>query len=726
MSTSHQTEIFHLTAGGVSVVVHAPLGHTPTVQYWGGALGECSEDELEQIVATGIAPVVSNSTDHPLVVSVVPEQSRGWMGQQGLLGNRRGTGYASKFAARNSSLVTKNLPAQQAAHLVIECDDDGLGLGLTLEFVLTEAGLLQARATVVNRDSTEFELEGLNLFLPVPTSATELLDFSGRHMRERAPQRTPFNLGSRLREGRRGRTGIDSPLLLIAGTANFGFRSGEVWATHLGWSGNYRMVAERSSEGVSIIGGGELLLSGEVRLAPQHSYTTPWQFFSYGVGLDNMSAKYHAYLRAGAAYPARPRPITLNTWEAAYFDQSLEKFSSLIAAGAEVGAERFVLDDGWFGGRRADDSSLGDWIVSPDVWPNGLGPLIAAVHEAGMEFGLWFEPEMINMNSDLARAHPDWIMATSGRHALTARTQHVLNLANPAAYQYILTAMDTLLSTYDIAYIKWDHNRDLVDAGRAQDGRAVVHEQTHACYRLLAELRSRHPKLEIESCAGGGGRVDLGVLSLTQRIWASDCIDPQERQQIQRWTGLLVPPEYLGSHVGSPVAHTTGRPQPLDYRAVTALLGHMGIEWHIGNATAQERAELKFWLDVHKRFRPLIHSGTLVHGDHGDQSVWSTGVVSSDRSEALYVITAVDFSEFSPAGRITLPGLDPAATYRLAPVPGTVADVKDGQESRVIWLRSGTQLSGQVLEHLGVHLAVLRPGESMVLHAQALSETEQM
>lgn len=722
MSTAHAPDIFHLSAGGVSVVIHAPTGQVPTVQYWGGALGEVPAAQLAEIVATGIAPLVSNSMDYPLVVSVLPEQSRGWMGQQGLHGNRRGSGYGSKFAAVRSSLQTKDLPTQQAAHLTIQCDDDGLNLGLVLEFVLTRAGLLQVRATVENRDDTEFELDGLNLFLPVPTSATHLLDFSGRHMRERSPQRTPFNLGSRLREGRRGRPGIDSPLLMIAGTANFGFRSGEVWATHLGWSGNYRMVAERSSEGISIIGGGELLLSGEVRLPPAGTYTTPWQFFSYGTGLDDMAAKYHAYLRAGQAYPDRPRPITLNTWEAVYFDQSLEKFESLIAAGAEVGAERFVLDDGWFGGRRADNSSLGDWVVSADIWPDGLGPLISAVQAAGMEFGLWFEPEMINKDSELARKHPEWIMTTAGRHALTARTQHVLNLANPEAYQHILNAMDRLLSTYDIAYIKWDHNRDLVDAGRAEDGRAVVHEQTRALYRLLAELRSRHPRLEIESCAGGGGRVDLGVLSLTQRIWASDCIDPQERQQIQRWTGLLVPPEYLGSHVGSPVAHTTGRPQPLDYRAATALLGHMGIEWHIGNATAQERAELKFWLDVHKQFRPLIHSGTLVHSDHGDSSLWLTGVVAQDQSEALYVISAVDFSEFSPAGRITLPGLNPAAAYRVVPVPGTVADAKNGQESRVSWLRNGTELSGQVLEQLGVHLAVLRPGESMVLHAQALSE----
>ena len=213
-----------------------------------------------------------------------------------------------------------------------------------------------------------------------------------------------------------------------------------------------------------------------------------------------------------------------------------------------------------------------------------------------MEFGLWVEPEMINLDSHLARAHPDWVLSTGDRIPISSRQQQVLDLGKPAAYEYILESLDALLTEYRISYLKWDHNRDLIDSGHAPSGHPAVHDQTVAVYALMDELRARHPGLEIESCSSGGGRVDLEVLQHTDRIWTSDCIDALERQTIQRYTGLMVPPELMGAHIGSDRSHTTGRRHDLSFRAGTALFGHMGIEADLSKMSADERAELAAWV----------------------------------------------------------------------------------------------------------------------------------
>ena len=345
----------------------------------------------------------------------------------------------------------------------------------------------------------------------------ELLDLSGRWGRERSPQRRGFTVGVHLREGRRGRTGADAATVLHAGTPGFGFAQGEVWGVHTGWSGNHTHYAERLATGEQVVGGGELLLPGEVVLTEGESYTSPWVYGSYGTGLDAVARRFHRYLRSRPQHPATPRPVTLNTWEAVYFDHRLEPLVELAEKAAAIGVERFVLDDGWFGSRRDDHAGLGDWWVSPEVWPQGLHPLVDRVTQLGMQFGLWVEPDMVNLDSDIARAHPEWVMATGGRTPVPSRHQQVLNLGIPECYAHIRDALFAILAEYDIAYLKWDHNRDLVDAGSHPDGRPGVHAQTLAVYRLLDELRAAHPRLGIESCSSGGGRVDLGILQRTDR-----------------------------------------------------------------------------------------------------------------------------------------------------------------------------------------------------------------
>ncbi len=244
-------------------------------------------------------------------------------------------------------------------------------------------------------------------------------------------------------------------------------------------------------------------------------------------------------------------------------------------------------------------------------------------------------------------------------HAGASRNQQVLNLGIPEAYDHILERMSAILGEYDIAYIKWDHNRDLIDAGTAPHGRAGVHDQTLATYRLMDELKRRFPGLEIESCSSGGARVDLGILERTDRVWVSDCIDPLERQQMNRWTMQLLPPELLGSHIASGISHTTGRYHRLSFRAGTALYGHLGIEWDLATATDNENAQLAVWIDLYKRQRELLHTGTMVRADEIDPTLLVYGAVADDRAEALFFLAYVGRSDVSPRGRFTLPGLDP-------------------------------------------------------------------
>jgi alpha-galactosidase len=346
-----------------------------------------------------------------------------------------------------------------------------------------------------------------------------------------------------------------------------------------------------------------------------------------------------------------------------------------------------------------------------------------------MEFGLWVEPEMINLDSDVARAHPDWIVGPAaashkdgGRLPLEWRNQHIIDLVNPDAWQYIFDRINVLLTENNISYLKWDQNRDLTEHGHG--GRASVHEQTLAAYRLFDELRKAHPGVEIESCSSGGARVDLGILERTDRIWASDCNDALERQTIQRWTGLVVPPELVGGHIGPTTSHTTARTHDLSFRAITALFGHFGMEWDVRQVHGPEREELKRFIGIYKEHRDLIHSGRMVRADVSDDSVMLHGVVASGPAATgdtaalfAYISTRTGFAE--QPGRVTLPGLEPDQSYRVEAIFPTPADADYAhtftQVQPPAWLETGAEATGRFLAEVGLPMPVLNPEHALLL-----------
>ena len=709
---SSAPEVVHFRSAGVSIVISCPADGLPAIIHWGADLGDCSPRDLASLVRE-TAPLLENTTDEPVRVSLVPEHAAGWMGAPGLQGHRAGgRSWSPLFGAVAYDTVSGDEPLS-GGRLTARGTDPEAGLSLEIELQLTPAGLLRARAAVTNLHAGAYELERLVVALPVPSVAVEVLDLAGRWAKERIPQRRAVTVGTHLRESRRGRTGADAATVLSAGTSGFGFRGGEVWGLHVGFSGNHLSYLERAASGRTVLAGGELLLPGEVTLETGDSYGTPWLYYAYGEGLDAQAARFHDWLRLRPHHPATPRPVTLNVWEAVYFDHRLPPLLELADRAARVGAERYVLDDGWFRGRRSDSAGLGDWTVDGDVWPNGLHPLTERVRELGMQFGLWVEPEMVNPDSDLARLHPEWILQTGGRMPMEARRQQVLNLAVPEAYAYVLESISVLVREYRLEYLKWDHNRDLMDAGSAVTGAPQVHLQTEAVYRLLDDLRRKHPGLEIESCSSGGARVDLGILEHTDRIWASDCIDPLERLGIMRWTAQLVPPELTGSHIGSPRSHTTGRTHDLSFRAVSAMFGHFGIEWNINALDNAELDELGDWVRVHKQLRPLLHSGLTVRSDHPGEELSVAGVVASDGAEAVFALSVLMRPTTWPPGLVRLPGLDPDARYRVrqlgpGPLPGNNAPS---------WQHpGGVELTGRLLAEVGISLPPLHPEQAVLVH----------
>ncbi|WP_434812236.1 alpha-galactosidase [Microbacterium sp. bgisy189] len=709
------SRILHLASGGTSVVLDLDAHPTPAIIHWGAALGDADDATLRSLAVAARPQRVSGGLDETARLTALSTAASGWLGTPALEGMRGG------HAVSILPTLTAVLESPEGTLLVLT--DAEAGITVHLELGVGASGLFRQRMTVRNDAADTFTVTTAHLVAPLPWDATEVLDTTGRHLRERSAQRRDLTFGTHLRESRRGRPGADATVLLAAGRPGFGFERGRVHGIHLAWSGDQRVLAERVTTGEAFLAGGELLAAGEVALAPGEEYVTPWLLASWGDGLDELATRFHDEWRARPQHPTRPRPITVNTWEAVYFDHDLDRLLALADAAADVGAERYVLDDGWFLRRRDDTAGLGDWIVDPDVWPNGLHPLVDRVTALGMEFGLWVEPEMVNPDSDLARAHPDWILR--GRRDLppAARQQQVLDLSRPDAYAHIAGQLHALLEEYPIAYLKWDHNRDLVDAGGGAGDGSRIHAHTLAVYRLLDELKATHPGLEIESCASGGARVDLGILDRTDRIWTSDCLDPVERLENQRYTALVVPPELMGMHLTTPEVHSTGRTVSLGMSGAVALFGHFGIEWDLTTLTDAERHAVGGWVELARRVRPLVATGRLVNADVADPGLDVRGVVANTRDHAFFTIAQTASLIASPAGRITLPGLDPATRYRVTvATPGCV--VQAPAQSPLAWAHHDTVLTGRQLALAGIRPPVQHPQQATVLELRAVPRAD--
>jgi alpha-galactosidase len=488
--------------------------------------------------------------------------------------------------------------------------------------------VLTISATLTNRGELPLALGSLApAILPLPPSSKTIRSFTGRHNTEFQEVREALPAHGWHREERRGLTGHGGPAGLFVLGDGAGWHRGPVHAVQLAWSGNSRLSIERDGPGWTLAAG-EWLAAGEIRPAAGEAFTTPELLATYSSdGLNGASANFHQAIRSRA-----PRA-------GLYFDQDEARLMALADRAAAIGVERFVLDDGWFRGRPDDRSGLGDWQVDRAKYPDGFKTLADHVRKLGMEFGLWVEPEMVNPDSDLYRAHPDWPLHIAGRAMVTARNQLVLDMSRADVRDYLFDALGALLGELPIAYLKWDHNRHLATAGNAHGG-ASYHAQVMGTYALIDRVRAAHPGVgvEIESCAGGGGRIDAGIATRVERFWASDNLDAVSCTAIQRGFLAFMPPEMMGAHVGASPSHATGRVQPIEFRAGVALCGHFGVELDPARLNDVDRDLLADWIATYKTHRDRLHSGQTWLGEEPGLMWQAVG----DPAHLILFVTVID------------------------------------------------------------------------------------
>ena len=638
--------------------------------------------------------------DKDVPVSLAPELGRGSFGSPALEGHRNGQDWAPVFRLKNIE------PQNNGVRFISE--DSLAGLELITELYLDENDVVKLRHRLTNLKAGTYYVNRLANTLPLPSRVNELMTYHGRWVHEFQTSRQPLTHGGFQQENRRGRTSHEHYPAFIAGSEHFTEQQGDVWGFHFAWSGNHRMRVDVKADGRRVMQAEVIYLAGEIALEQGETLTTPWLYASFSAkGLNQMSQQFHQHVRQTIlpkAFSQKPRPIHLNTWEGIYFDHDPAYILEMATESAKLGVERFIIDDGWFNGRNGDKAGLGDWFLDKNKYPEGLAPIVNHVTSLGMEFGLWFEPEMINKDSELYRNHPDWLLGVDGYDQPTGRNQFAIDLQNDAAFDYLFARLDHFLSEYAISYIKWDMNREIVQP--AHFGKAAGVRQTERFYALVDKLRAAHPKVEIESCAAGGGRIDYEVLKRTHRFWVSDNNDALERQAIQRGFSYFYPPEVMGSHIGAAHCHSTRRRHSIEFRGLTALFGHMGIELDPVKETLEEKQGFAHFVNLHKSLRSLLHTGTGWRLPSDDNSHQLYAVVSQDKSEALVMIAQLAMPTYSLSGQLRIPGLDPQANYQveLLEAPSNMHDIVATQPA---WMTAGCILSGDWCETIGLAMPVL-------------------
>lgn len=701
----------HLTNHDIDIILRTqPYAE---LCYFGKRLQKITTDAIDMLI-----PAVPNSRiDIDVPFTLCPEEGVGNFSTPGLEGHRNGKDWSPVFVTQK---VTK-----KKNDITIIGEDNIAQLRLTSKLILDETGVLQCQNSLTNLGDEPYQVNRLSVTLPIPERALELMAFSGRWIKEFFPHRTKIQHCGYLQENRRGRTSHEYFPGMIVGTEGFKEQTGEVWGVHLGWSGNHRFQVAVKSNGKRFIQAEALYLAGEVSLAKGETLSTPWLYATYSdEGLNKMSQHFHQFLRKNIIHFAsnKPRPVHLNTWEGIFFDHNPDYIMKMATKAAQMGVERFIIDDGWFGKRDDDYQALGDWYLDKRKYPNGLEPVIEHVKKQGMEFGIWVEPEMISKNSDLYRAHPDWLLELPGYNQPEGRHQYLLDLQNPAVFDYLLERLTWLLGSYDIDYIKWDMNREIVQAGH--EGQPAVVGQTNAVYRLMDILQQKYPNVEIESCSSGGGRIDFEVLKRTQRFWASDSNDALDRQIIQRGMSYFFPPEVMGAHIGGKTCHTTYRELDMNLRGLTALFGHMGVELDPVKESTEEQKGFTHYIRLHKQLRSLLHNGNSVRLDVDDSAAMqSYGVVSQDKKEAVFIIAQLALPTYALSGNLRLPGLLADNEYKIEilDLPNHIDPQINGHAMKSFpkWMTTDTTLSGDWLMNIGLPLPVLDPATAMLIKITA-------
>src|SRR5450432_581597 len=669
--------------------------------YWGGRLG--SHDVM---VAPHSMPEMA-SFDSPYTTT--PQEYASW--GAGLFTE---PALKATFADGNRDLVLHFVSAKPAGTGTTEIllKDISREIYVTLRYSMdAESGILERSAVIENREKQPVVLEqAAAAQWTLPAARYTLSYLTGRWAGEWTLNQEPIHGGERVIESRRGTTGHQAnPWFAISrddneksvGPFTAGEEHGEVWFGALAWSGSWRITVEHTQVDAVRVTGGFNPFDFGYKLKPGEHLETPIFYGGYSDhGLGGASRLLHrfelAHILPQAPEP-KPRPVIYNSWEATEFNVDEPGQVALAEKAASIGVDRVVMDDGWFGQRKNDHAGLGDWYVNPQKFPNGLKPLIDKVHVLHMDFGLWVEPEMVNPDSDLYRKHPDWVLNFPGRPRSESRNQLVLNLARPDVRDYVEGFLDKLLTENDIAFLKWDYNRNWAEPGwdavPLDEQKRVYVEFIRNLYAILADLRKKHPKIEIESCSGGGGRVDLGILRYTDEVWPSDNTDPFDRISMQDGFSYAYTPQIMMAWVTDSPHWLNGRNTSLAYRMLSSMQGSLGIGANLNHWTAEDFATAKRLIASYHAVQKTIVRGDLFRliSPRDGSKFSSTETVSGDKAQA--VVFAFSTATIQGVGfpNLQLQGLDPSAEYKLTWIEGKGRPETPTSTSGAWWMNHGVQ-----------------------------------
>ncbi|MEF2965302.1 alpha-galactosidase [Paenibacillus sp. M1] len=564
----------------------------------------------------------------------------------------------------------------EADTLELELLDAVSGLTVILSYtVFTDFDAIARSARFVNEGNEPVQLErALSASLDFADAEYDALYLSGAWARERHIQRRRLAPGVTGIGSRRGSSSHQQNPFIALLRPDANERQGEVYGFSLVYSGNFIAEAEVEQFGTTRLQIGLNPFGFNWRLEPGDSFQTPEAVMVYsGEGLGGMSRTFHRLYRTRlcrGSHRDRVRPILVNNWEATYFDFNADKIEAIAKAGSELGIELFVLDDGWFGRRDSDNSSLGDWFEDRRKLPNGLEDLARRVNAAGLQFGLWVEPEMISPDSELYRSHPDWCLHVPDRRRTEARDQLVLDMSREDVRAYLYERLSDIFRKVPISYVKWDMNRNMTEIGSAaapaERQAETAHRYILGLYELLERLTAEFPHILFESCSGGGGRFDPGMLYYMPQTWTSDDTDAVERLKIQYGTSLVYPISTMGAHVSAVPNHQVGRTTSLTFRGDVAMSGNFGYELDLTKFTAEDKEIAKRQIQSYKEIRGLVQQGDmyrLLSPFEGNETAWM--FVSPDRDEALLFYFKVLAEPNAPLRNVKLEGLNPNKDYRL-------------------------------------------------------------
>ena len=567
--------------------------------------------------------------------------------------------------AEDGACETLRLKLRDAVH----------GLTVTLLYgVFAQADVITRAALLENEGSGPIRLDkAASACLDLPFGPWELIHFHGRHCMERQPERVPLSHNIQTLRSARGASSHQHNPFAILAAPHTTEEAGECLGAMLVWSGNFKIECEVSQMQSTRLVAGVSDDDFSWTLEPGGQFAAPEVLFCYSdQGLSELSARYHRFLQRHiirSPWRDKPRPILINNWEATYMDFDAQRIWDIARQARDLGVEMLVLDDGWFGERSDDSSGLGDWQFNEKKLGCTFDQLIGRVREMGLLFGLWIEPEMVCANTALYAAHPDWALSIPGRAPATGRSQLVLDLGRPEVVDYLYDIFHRLLAEHDIAYIKWDMNRNLTDVY----SRALPPErQGEAAYRymlglysLLDRLTRDFPQVLFEGCAGGGGRFDAGMLCYCPQIWCSDDTDAIHRIKIQYGTSFGYPPCAMGSHISASPNHQTGRSTLLSTRAVVAMAGTFGYELDLQKLTADEKEMVKTQIVRYKQLQPLLLEGRCERLTDAvtDTCFTAWQFTAPDRSRAAVSVVVIDPQANPWPIHIRLRGLDPQALY---------------------------------------------------------------